>query len=512
MLTSHSTDSHKLSSTRLAIREELSHIYERSQSGLTLRDLAARFFRQKRVLLFSFPILLVIMASVSGVFTPTYRAQMAILVTHNRVEPVVSSQPSATQFLQSQVTDSELNSEVELLSSQDLLRKVVVANRLYEQRPSWLSRLSDSSEDLRIANAVRRLSKALRVDPLKKSDMISVTYDSSDRRQAALVLNSLGRIYVEKHVEAHHSDGQLAFFDQEAERLRKSLGDAESRLSGFTSERGVVSAQYERDLALQRASELEASLAHTKAEAADTQKRIEGLEEQLASIPTRLTTQLKKSDNPQLLQQMKSTLLTLQLRRSELLSKFEPSYPPVVEVEKEISNTRIAIEGEKAAPVLDETTDRNPTYEWAMSELAKSRTALRGIRARESAEAAALGLDRINTQKLQQDTIVQQNLLRTAKTEEDNYLLYLRKEEEARISDALDKRGIVNVSIVDPPNTPALPARSLSYGILLCVLIAGAGSLGSAFATDCMNPSFRTPDEIHKTLQLPILASILKVE
>jgi uncharacterized protein involved in exopolysaccharide biosynthesis len=39
---------------------------------------------------------------------------------------------------------------------------------------------------------------------------------------------------------------------------------------------------------------------------------------------------------------------------------------------------------------------------------------------------------------LQQASIVQQDLQRTARTEEENYLLYQRKEEEARINDALD--------------------------------------------------------------------------
>ena len=223
-----------------------------------------------------------------------------------------------------------------------------------------------------------------------------------------------------------------------------------------------MSAQYERDLTLQKASELEASLAQTQAAIAETEQRIEALEQQAASIPPRLTTQLRTSDNPQLLQQMKSTLLTLELKRSELLSKFEPTYPLVVEVEKQIRETRATIAGEKDAPVRDETTDQNPTYEWVKSELAKARTELSGLKARAAANQAALVKYRDDARTLQQAAIVQQDLLRTAKTEEDNYLLYLRKQEEARINDALDARGILNVAIAEPATVPALPARSLS--------------------------------------------------
>ena len=92
-----------------------------------------------------------------------------------------------------------------------------------------------------------------------------------------------------------------------------------------------MSAQYERDLTLQKASELEASLTQTKASIAETNNASQRWSNRRRSIPPRLTTQLRTSDNPQLLQQMKSTLLSLELKRSELLSKFEPTYPLVVE-------------------------------------------------------------------------------------------------------------------------------------------------------------------------------------
>ena len=74
---------------------------------------------------------------------------------------------------------------------------------------------------------------------------------------------------------------------------------------------------------------------------------------------------------------MKSTLLTLELKRTELLSKFDPTYRPVQEIEKQIRDTRAAIEGEKNAPVRDETTDQDPTYEWVKSELVKAQSELK---------------------------------------------------------------------------------------------------------------------------------------
>ena len=490
-------------------REPMVIIDEHQPFSLTLRDVAAVLFRQRRLLLASFVVILIAVV-VSGVLTPTYEAEMKILVRRGRVDPVVTSQPERdAQVVREEITESELNSEVELLNSQDLLRKVVLANSLQSAESSW-HLFGKSSEEVRIARAVRQLGRSLKAEPLRKTNVISVTFESRDPELAARVLNSVASLYVEKHLQVHRPAGEFKFFDEETAQLRRGLDLAETRLTDFTRDRGVVSAQMERDLTLQKASELEASLTQTQAAIAETEQRIRTLEQQIASIPPRMVRQERTSDNPQLLQQMKSTLLTLELKRTELLSKFDPTYRPVQEIEKEIRDTRAAIDGEKNAPVRDETTDQDPTYEWVKSELVKAQSELSGLKARAAANNASLARYRSGARTLQQAAIAQQDLLQTAKTEEENYLLYRRKEEEARINDALDRGGILNVAIAESPTVPALPARSFWLYGLLSVFLAGTGSVGLAFTSDFLDPSFRTPDEVAGFLESPVLASLPK--
>ena len=491
--------------------EPLDRIGVQRHGSISLRDVTAVLFRQRKPLLSSFVVILLLAIVLSGALSPSYEAETKILVRHGRMDPVVTSQSNAPQqVMPEEITDSELNSEVELLNSRDLLRKVVLANGLQTKNRSWLGAFGKPKEEVEIAKAVRELGKRLKVDPVRKTNIILITYKSSDPDQAARVLNTLGSLYLEKHLAVHRPVGEFTFFDQETAQLRRGLATAENHLNDFTREHGIVSAQYERDLTLQKASDLEASLAQTQASIADTQQRISVLEQQTTSVPPRLTTQLRTSDNPQLLQQIKSTLLTLELKRSELLSKFEPTYPLVVEVEKQIHETQAMIAAEKDAPVRDETTDQNPTYEWVRAEIAKDQTELSGLKARAAADQAALARYHQGARSLQQAAIVQQDLLRNVKTEEDNYLLYLRKQEEARINDALDARGILNVAIAEPATVPVLPARSFSFYVLLCTFLATCGSVGIAFLSDFLDPSLRTPDEVALFLDLPVLASIPK--
>ena len=342
--------------------ESLARMGGEQHLSITLRDVVAALFRQRRVLPLSFVIIFLTIL-MWGALKPAYTAEMKLLVRRGRMDPIVTSQQNApTQVVEGDITESELNSEVELLNSQDLLRKVVLANSLQKKRNSWSSISGKPSEEVAIATAVRELGRQLKVEPLKKSDMISVSLDSSNPKLAASVLNSLATLYLEKHLQVHRPEGEFAFFDQETEQVRRRLGNAETRLTEFTRDKGVVSAQLERDLTVQKTIDLGASLIQTEGSIAETKRRIQTLEQQATLVPSRTMTQVHTADNPGLLQQMKSTLLQLELKKTELLSKFEPAYPPVQEVEKQIDATRAAIEGERGRRLaMRQRTKTQPT-------------------------------------------------------------------------------------------------------------------------------------------------------
>jgi len=492
------------------MKEPVDLVVGQLPSAFAARDVAAVFFRHGRLLIGSFVVTIVMLLSifVFRLLSPTYTAEMKFLVRRERVDPVVTSQSnSPPQLVQQDISESELNSEVELLNSQDLLQKVVLQTGLGTKNRSGEFFSAGKDRKAADAEAVQQLATRLRVEPLRKTNVISVTYRSSDPELAEKVLKSVADLYLQKHLQVHRPSGEFMFFDQESAQLRHALDTAETRLADYTRNQGVVSAQLERDLVLQKASDVEASLTQTQAAIAEIERRIPTLERQVTSIPARIVTQQRTLDNPELLQQMKSTLLTLELKQTELLSKFDPSFRPVQEVEKEIGKTRAAIETEKGAPLRDETMDRDPTHEWVRAELVKAQAELSGLRARASADKATLARYRNNAQGLQYAAIAQQDLVRGAKTEEENYLLYLRKREEARINDALDRRGILNVAIAQEPTVPALAARSFWFYGLVSVFLAGMVSVGLVFTSDFLDPSFRTPDEVTVYLESPVLAS-----
>jgi len=488
----------------------------------TLRDIATPLFRHPRLVVLTF--LALVLGMVLGIILlpKDYEAKMKILVKRERVDAAVSPGRDAVMSNPGEVTEEELNSEVELLKSRDLLEKVVIACNLQDSRSShfWDRLLpvaatrenaDGQDSDKKISQAVLTLENKLQIEPIKKTDLIQVTYESPDPQLAARVLHTLGSLYLEKTVEVHRPPGAFEFFQAESQHYDQELQTAEEQLTKFDRDKGVADPQLEKQIALQKLSEFESNYNSTQVAIKETEKRSRVVEEQLASTPAQTVSQVRSSENQFLMQQLKTTLLELQLKRTALLEKFKPDYRPVMEVQKEIDETIDTIKKAQNSPAVEETKDRNPSYEWLQAELTKSNAELASLHARADETLSVIRQYKAQLGMIDVNGAAQENLLREVKEAEGNDLLYKQKREEARIGDALDRQRIVNVAIAEAATVPALPAHPhLALTLLLGMLLACLVSPGVAFAVDYFDPSLRTPDELRDVLQIPVLAALPK--
>jgi uncharacterized protein involved in exopolysaccharide biosynthesis len=476
---------------------------DQGQLGLmpapTLRELAAILFRQSRSVIAAL-VLVIASTLIYGLLSPRYEAHLKVLLRRGRSNPVVSVQPAGPDFSHAPISEEELNSEVELLRDEALLREVAVQSGLVAPADVVAGRKD------KIERAVRKLSVSLSVEVLRKSNLIQVRYLAGDGEEAASVLSTLSRFYLRKHTELQRPSGELQFFEKETSGYESKLRDSEANLVRFTQDRGVAAPALERDITLQKLGEAEATFRQLEQELVESGRRATSLRAQMKSFPSRSVTLKRWADNPQLLEKLKSHLLELQLKRTELLTRYEPTYRLVQEVDQQIEETRQSIAGEAMTPIRDETTDKDPNYEWARLELEKTEVQEESLRARQARAAVQITMLRANAEQMQADAIAQQHLLRDAKANEDNFLLYQRKREEARIGNALDERRILNVAVVEPPTVPALPLHSMLFWFVISLGLALPASIGAGFTAEYFDPTIRTPIEADRLLAAPLLA------
>ena len=481
------------------------------------RDLLAIAFRHQVVIVSSFAAIFVgvilVFAWMSG-----YEAHFTLLIKRERVDPIVNPEITPLQQVNQGVTEQELNAEVELLRSQDLLEKVVLATGLHQEPDdSWwgsvwqhVSPSARSTPARRIAFAVRTLNDHLTVEPMRKTTLIRVAYWSKDPTLATRALRTLADLYLEKHLTVHRPPGAFDFFEQETDRYQKTVVSVRSQAARFAAKEGVFSVPLEKEVAVRQLGEFEAVLQRTRAQPAEAKQRVLTLETQRAATPARTTTEVRDAQ-ARLMETQQSTLLTLQLKRIELLQAFLPTYPPLVEVEKQIATTQAAIEAAKQQPIVEAVTGRDPTYAYLETELAKARTDAAALQASLAATQQTLDAYRRKARRLDEVEALEQGIERDVKLAEQNYTSYVAKREEARISNALDLRRIVNVAVAEPPTEPVLPSRPRVLVILfLAALLGGVGSLALAFMVDYFDPSFRTPEEIEAWLGSRVLAALPK--
>ena len=474
------------------------------QPVYTLDDFRAALVRQCRLVIVCFVVLSAAVVAALYMAPKVYQSELKILVKRDRVDSLVSATPGGDGVFRPEVSEPELLSEVELMQGHDLLEQVALETRLAERTPSAAG-ARDATESL--ALTVNALRSDLTVAPIKKTFMIDVTYVSPDPQLAKNVLDTLARLYLVKHLAVRRPPGAYDFFSEQSTQSAEELRLAQAQLQGFGERHGVVSAAAEKEIVLQKLAEFEAAYEQARNALAETAQRVVALEAERARTPGRQMSTQRSGDSAGLIQEMQSRMLNLELKRTELLQKYTPQYRLVVEIDQQLEQVRGALSQARDATVKDETTEVNPTMQWVENEIARGRSEHSALTARVKSLSATVTDYRARAQSLDTEDGEQKSLLRTLKSAEDKYLLYQRKQEEARISDALDHTRIANVAIAQAPTLPFQPRRTRSLALLPLGLIAALGlSVMAGLMKDCLSTAIRTPDELHTLLDVPVFS------
>ncbi len=214
----------------------------------TARELAIVLFRRRRVFLWVSLAVLVSAVAYAALGTK-YEATMKILVRRGRAEaPLSAGENAPLDLTRMAVTEEELNSEVELLRDDDVLRRVVQETGVGGRDWFHFLRLGEGPQ-ARVERAARRLAKKLTVEPVKKTDLITIRYATSNPENAEKVLRSVAEAYLEKHMSVHRPAGEAHFFEQQMDAARKQLDESQQTLFRFSAAHGAISAALQRDKA-----------------------------------------------------------------------------------------------------------------------------------------------------------------------------------------------------------------------------------------------------------------------
>ncbi len=340
-----------------------------------------------------------------------------------------------------------------------------------------------------IEKAVMRLQRDLKISPVRKADIIQVDYSANDPRQAAAVLRQLAESYLEAHLKVHATPGTYEFFSTQAARYKHELEDAEARLAQFRRQNDIVMLEQQQQEMLQKSADSESALLQAEAAVGEITYQSADTRKQLDAASPRLVTQTRTVPNQTSVEHLNSMLADLQNRRTQLLAKFRPEDRMVQEANQEIADTQAALDKAIKFTGLEQSTDVNPVRQTLEIEMAKQQSALAGVQARRNTLAGQAESYHRQLMNLGNATAANDDLARNRKEAEENYLLYTKKTEEARIAESLDQQKIANVAIAETPTEPHLPSKpNVPLNLALGAVLAGFMSLGLTFGAEYLKP------------------------
>lgn len=496
----------------------MTSIMKPEQAAFSLRDVASVWFRHKFLITVTFLAIALGTAVFTFMMPNEYESRMKILVKNIRSDVPITPERTtgANGAPNTDVSEIEINSEIELLTSKDLLNQVVSTCGLVKPGRSLTQRLSlketPHNEAGQIEQASDQLAKDLVITPVKKANIIEITYSSSSPQQAAAVLRTLGDLYLEKRLKLHRPAGTYEFFKAQADQYEQQLRDAEKHFSAFQQSMNVISLSQQKDITVLKMTDAKSKLLETEAFLKEVNERSNRLEQQMRSLQPRIVTQSRALPNQYSAERLNTMLVELQNRRTQLLSKFRSDDRLVREVDKEISTTRAALEKASNQTATEQSTDLNPLRQTLEAELARARVDQAGAQARHSSLASQVRDYEAQLSRLEGITAQYQDLSRRVKEAEDNYQLYEKKQEESRIADELDQNKITNVSLAEVPVQPQLPSKpNRPLNLLLGLVLGALVSLGSAMAAEFFRESVETPRELELSAGGQVLATIPKL-
>jgi uncharacterized protein involved in exopolysaccharide biosynthesis len=458
---------------------------------MTIFDFVKALSSRKLLLIGLFSTIVTLGMAVTFLLPPTYQSTMKILVTRDRVDPLVTPADKTPDYPRGELTEEDFNSEIEILRSravlEDVVRQLGLDKRSTEAPRDWLVRVRSRLSDLyrsfhrqaapdATEVAVMNLHDNLEAISVKKSRIIKVTCSDSDPERAARILNELYRQYAEHHLRLLQNSKAANVFHEQSETFSRKLKDATEALKRFDAQSETMGAGAQQGLLLQRLYEARNQLDKTRTEIREIERRIATLKTQIEGQPERIESEAR-TKYVAALDKIKDEILTLELQRTQLLQKYQPNHRLVKEVEERLAQARDLLAREEKSPPEERAIVLNEIRRNLTSELLLAEASLPPLREREERLAALAETYRSQAARFEAKSLERADLERARALNEEAYLLYRKKAQETDIINALNQERIVNFSLAEAPGvnrTPVSPKPLINLAALSVVGLAAA--------------------------------------
>lgn len=406
-------------------------------------------------------------------------------------------------FQTENVTDDYLATQYRVLQSDTLAREVIRQLRLDQvaefssSKWDWiwprshLAAGNDPTNGIKDAVHEQRVLEAfqerLSINPVERSRLLKIGFDSEDPNVAASVVNALASNYIQENLQMHWEATQRAstWLSQQLETLKIKLEKSEDALQSYVETNGLLLIADDKgqteNIVEERLRELQQEL--TKAQTERYQKEaayrlIQGGD--FDSVPS--------GADDKVIQDLTERLADLERQRAELAPEFKPDYPKMRQIQSEINRVNQLIQSERAEAARQVSNDY-----------------LDAVR-REALVQKAFENQQKEANSVAEKSVQYNILRREVDSDQQMYEGLLQRLKEAGISAGMKASNIRIVDSAVPPVSPVKPR--ITFNLIAGSFLGLVLGLAVAFVQERTDNTLKSVDEVEDFLAVPILASI----
>jgi uncharacterized protein involved in exopolysaccharide biosynthesis len=434
----------------------------------------------------------------------TYRSQSKLFVRLGRENTTLD--PTATLGQSPSVVvptsrEEEINSIIETLSSRVLIEKVVDTlgpKVINESNRGFLSNFTPADKDNPLHEyqlAVTNLTDMLRIEAVKKSNIILISCDAHSPELAQTVVTKVVDYYLDLHLRLNRNAKAHEFLTEQTARARSQLVVLEDEMRKAQNETGLVAPELQRQILVNRIGQLESELQQTQINIDASETQVKQLRDKLNLLPATHVTGTTTGLPNAAADTMRQQLYILQLRDLELTTKHGESHPEVKQTRKQIEAAKAILDKEEISREQI-TKGPNRLHEETQVALLREEPLLASLQAKARRLEVQLGELKGNLDTLTLNQLRISKLQRELDMQDANYRKYVGNLEQTQIEQALKVEKISNISIVQPASFELDHVRPRTLlNLLFGFVFALISSIGLAFGLDYLNQSSRALED-----------------
>lgn len=432
---------------------------------------------RKKIILLTLAATVAVTLVVSLLLPKTYKATSSVLLNYKGVDPVTG------MTMPGQLLPGYMATQIDIITSQTVALRVVDQLKLAQSAEviEQFRQDTDGKGTVRDWLATLLLKK-LQIVPSRESSVVEISFKGADPQFAAAIANAFADEYQKISVQLKVEPMRKAtsYFNDQTKLLRDAVEAAQSRLSKYQQDNGIVSVDNRLDVESNRLNELSAQLVLAQAQSMEAASRRSMARGKSAESPD-------VAGNP-LVQTMRASLSQAETKLAEAAQRLGRNHPQYLSAKAEADQLRASLNAQISATT--NSVGNNADV------LQQREGSIRAALAEQKAKVLELNRARDELNVLQKDVESAQRAFEATSVR----LSQTRIEGQAEQSDI----AVLNPAVAPiEPSSPRLllnTALALMFGTLLGV--------GFGLAVELLDRRVRSVSDLSDLADLPVLGVI----